>query len=462
MRSISAKLTIAFLTVSLVGTVLAAVFIQQRTLLIFDRFLFDQDRSDLVSVLTQHYANTGSWEEVDQISVQLAPWRHPMGRNEMKEGVPKQRPATNYSTVTLVGSDGVIVFGPAEHIGHHASTKDIDNGVPIEVDGQVVGWLLTGKLPAPWGPESPAGVFMRSINSSIVFSALIAVFMALVLGAVLARTLTRPIRELTDATQVVAQGDLGYQVEVHSHDELGQLASSFNLMSADLEKSTQTRRQMTADIAHDLRTPLSVILGYTEALHDGKLEGTPEVYDVMHKEAGHLSRLIDDLRTLSLAETGELPLTLQPLPPVSILDRIAEAFKHQAERSSISLEVKADEALPLIQVDPDRMSQVLGNLVANALRYTPEGGVVQLGAELTPDGSVELWVRDNGTGIDPVELPHIFDRFYRGDKSRLHNGEAGLGLTIAKSLVEAQGGNIIVESSLGQGTCFSMRFSGRE
>jgi signal transduction histidine kinase len=289
---------------------------------------------------------------------------------------------------------------------------------------------------------------------AITYSALGAIVIALLLGFLLARTLTRPIRELTAATQALAKGDLGQQVSVRTRDEMGQLAASFNQMSADLAHASQLRRQMTADIAHELRTPLSLILGYTESLSDGKLPATQETFDIMYDEAQHLSRLIDDLRTLSLADAGELPLNRRPVDPKALLERAALAYMPQAQRQGVAIELNASSDLPEAEADPGRIEQVLDNLVSNALRYTPSGGRVILSAD--GDGEqVFLRVQDTGVGIQLEELPYIFERFYRADKSRQrHAKESGLGLAIAKSIVEAHGGSVSVESILGEGTTF--------
>ncbi len=249
---------------------------------------------------------------------------------------------------------------------------------------------------------------------------------------------------------------MGYQVEVRSQDELGELAESFNLMSAELEHSNRLRRKMTADIAHDLRTPLSVIMGYTEALNDGKLEATPGMFDVLHTETQHLSRLVDDLKTLSLADAGELPLVTQRIAPEVLLKRTASAYRVQADGQEIAIQVEAAPGLPEIEVDVERMVQVLGNLMSNALRYTPAGGRITLTAGRSGE-QVWLSVVDNGEGIPPEDLPYIFERSYRGDKARQHpEGESGLGLSIAKSLVEAQGGTINAASEAGKGTTFTI------
>jgi signal transduction histidine kinase len=213
---------------------------------------------------------------------------------------------------------------------------------------------------------------------------------------------------------------------------------------------------MTADIAHEIRTPLSLIMGYTEALSDGKLSGNRQTFEVMHDEAQRLSRLVDDLRTLSLADAGELSLTRRPVSPEALLQQTASAYAAQAQEQRIALRVEADERLPDLEVDPDRLAQVLGNLLSNALRYTKENGQVLLQAR-SAGQAVILRVQDTGSGIPPEDLPHVFERLYRGEKSRHGSGESGLGLAIAKSIVEAHGGSISVESKLGVGTTFSVR-----
>ena len=180
---------------------------------------------------------------------------------------------------------------------------------------------------------------------------------------------------------------------------------------------TQARRQMTADIAHDLRSPLSVLSGYAEALSDGKLTGTSEIYDILHQETNHLSRLVEDLRLLSLADAGELQLLLQTISPQALLERTATRHAVAAQQHAIDLRVAVVSNLPEVDVDVERMSQVLDNLILNAFRYTPAGGEVVLAGDMA-EGQVRLQIRDSGSGISPEDLPHIFDRFYRGDKAR--------------------------------------------
>ena len=408
---------------------------------------------DLVEELTEYFQQKGSWDGINAILVQGDSRR--MGHRWLFP-----------APVTLIDAARMVIYGGRRYQRGEQLTQTVsDQGVPIDVDGETVGWLLFDSFgdSVPPAPESPESDFLERVNQAILWSAAGAIVIALFLGALLARTISRPVRELTAATQIVAQGELGHQVPVRSKDELGQLAASFNQMSADLAQSTALRRQMTADIAHELRTPLSVIRGYTEALSERKLEGTPETFDILHEETQHLSRLVDDLRTLSLADAGELPLTRRIAAPQALLERAASAYAVQAQRQKVSLQVEADQGLPEVEVDPDRMAQVLGNLVSNALRYTPAGGEILLSAYRCSErigdhlDTLRLGIRDTGAGIAPEDLPHIFDRFYRGGESRYkEQGESGLGLAIAKSLVEAHGGTISVESTLGEGTTFTI------
>jgi signal transduction histidine kinase len=217
---------------------------------------------------------------------------------------------------------------------------------------------------------------------------------------------------------------------------------------------------MTADIAHELRTPLTVIAGYIESMRDGVLAPSPDRLGVIYAEIEHLQRLVGDLRLLSQADAGELKLNRQPLPPLELLQQAAASFAHQAQQKGVRLHLSPNGPLAPIHVDETRMLQVLGNLLSNALRYTPPGGQVELRAASGAAGAgVTLSVQDTGPGIAPDDLPHIFNRFYRADPSRAEDsGASGLGLAIAKALVEAHGGALSAVSALGQGTTFTIHF----
>ncbi|MCL4560136.1 MAG: HAMP domain-containing histidine kinase [Chloroflexi bacterium] len=457
MRKIAVKLTLAFLLIGLTGAMLVAVILQLRTRFAFDQFISNRDQQSWAENLVEYYQSNGGWQGVaDHLSSVIGiPYINFASRRDFTH-------SGGLAPFTLVGPDHTILVSSSEsRLGATVADSDLQQAIPLIAGNQPVGWLILTPPSRQWISGSPEGIFLGTINSATLASAGVAALLALILGGLLAITLTRSLREMTEATNEFAQGKFGRQVKIRSKDELGKLASSFNKMSHDLALAAEQRRQMTADIAHDLRTPLSVLSGYAEALSDGKLPGSTEIYEVLYTETQHLSRLVEDLRMLSLVETGELPLIRQPTSPQALLERVAACHVATAQQKGVTLRVEAVEGLPQMSMDPERMAQVLNNLIGNALRYTPSGGEVTLGArQAAESGKVQLWVRDTGSGISPEDLPHVFDRFYRGDPARQQNGESGLGLAIARSIVEAHGGSLRVESASGQGATFTMEFEG--
>lgn len=447
MHSLSSKLTLAFLIVGLSGALLVAVFVGGLTRRQFDEFVVNRYRADVISAAAEYYASNDNWDGIQAVL--------------RRRGMPGNQAAPGGGNLPLAIADvdGRVVFSTVGRYRIGEAAADIIRGapgvLPVEVDGQTVGYLWFGdRRGVNSGRGSPEAQFLAGVDRAILWSAGAAAVLALLLAGVLAGTISRPVKELTDATQALASGELGYQVPVRTKDEIGQLANSFNRMSADLARSNKLRQQMTADIAHDLRTPLSVILGYSEALADEKLPGSPEVYDALYLQAQHLNRLIEDLRTLSLADAGQISLARRPVEPRDLLEHVALAYLPAAEARGITITVEGED-VPPINVDLDRLLQVLGNVVGNALRHTPDGGRIELSA-LHADDHVVLRVKDTGPGIPPEDLPYIFERFYRGDASRpLDDGSSGLGLAIARSLVEAHGGRITAEN-VPDGALFSI------
>jgi signal transduction histidine kinase len=464
LRSLTTKLILAFLLVSLTGAALAATFARWATSREFDRLVRDQTQASFVTQMAAYYQSNGSWTGVTS---NLPPRRGPLpqsspganpGGRQGPEG-PSQ-PAAPAEFVLLDQSRVVVVPAGGYQVGEHVPRVQQSREAPVEADGRIVGTVLATGRPIALDPKEQQ--YLTRTSQALMVASVISMLGALLLGAVLARTLTRPLRELTAATRAVATGRLGQQVPIRSRDELGDLAASFNQMSIDLAKSNELRAQMTADIAHDLRTPLTVIAGYIEALRDGVLQPTPDRFEAMNLEAQQLKRLVDDLRTLSLADAGELPLARQPTPPRALLERVAAAFSHRAEQARIALRIRADEPLPDLNVDPERVVQVLENLVSNAIRHTDQGGKIVLSARSTGT-DILLAVEDTGRGIAPEVLPHVFDRFYRGERARSSDGgESGLGLAIAKSIVEAHGGSITASSpGVSLGATFTVRLPSR-
>ena len=269
-----------------------------------------------------------------------------------------------------------------------------------------------------------------------------------------------PLASVMAAADAVAEGDLSVRVPGQGPGDFGRLARSFNRMTEELERADQQRRNLTADVAHELRTPLHIIQGNLEGLLDGVYEPTSEHINATLDETRLLARLVDDLRTLSLAEAGQLPLTWEPVDVAELLADVSTSFSGQAEAAGVDLRVEIEGGPSDLTITGDvgRLDQVLSNLMANALRYTPAGGAVTLRAEPV-EGGIRIVVRDTGEGIPPEDLPYIFDRFWRGDRSRSHAGGAGsgLGLAIARQLVQAHGGRIGVESEPGLGTAFTIK-----
>lgn len=426
------KLTLAFLLLSLIVIGLAVTLIWGLINYQFNQYLEVQRQNDFAVAAKNYYLENRTWDGVDNYlrEKQLLP--------PFDETNPPPQP------FVLVDTDRKVIIASAPYVvGEKVKQGTLDKGIPIESGGEVFGTVISTGQPLVRNPIDQK--YVDQINRGFWLAGIVGMLVALGFGLLLARSLTRPVRDLTTATRSMAQGQLEQQVPVRSGDELGELAQAFNQMSADLARANRSRKQMTADIAHDLRNPLTVLSGYLESLQDGKLKPTPERFAIMQAEVTHLQHLVEDLRTLSLADAGELKLHLEPTSIPELLERVAEAYRHQAEQQQIHLKVEIEPNLSEINIDSARMEQVLGNLVSNALRYTAADGEIRLEAKQL-NGSLSVSVIDNGSGIPAEILPHIFERSYRGDESRSGN-ESGLGLAIAKSIVKYHGGNIRAESN---------------
>jgi signal transduction histidine kinase len=299
-------------------------------------------------------------------------------------------------------------------------------------------------------------IFLRSLNRALLFVAVLAGAMTVVLSLVLSRHILGPVEALTAATRRVQRGDLSQRVSVQSKDEIGELATAFNAMAGGLQRLEELRRNMVTDVAHELRTPLSNVRGYLEAFRDGVMEPDSTNIDSVYEEAMLLNRLVDDLQELSLAEAGQLRLDRQAVSLSEVLTRSVEALQARAAARSVSLVASLPRDLPALDADPHRLAQILGNLLSNGLSHTPAGGEIRVTASAS-DGMISVVVSDTGQGIAGEDLPYIFERFYRVDPSRARStGGVGLGLAIAKQLVEAHGGSISVRSEPDQGTEFTL------
>jgi two-component system OmpR family sensor kinase/two-component system sensor histidine kinase BaeS len=410
--------------------------------------------------LAEYYAETNSWEGVDAILKSgLSPQelvgggenRGGQGRGNGAANAP-QGPGTNLfllgQRLILADANGIVVSDTTDElVGQPLPASDLEAGAAVMVNSVQVGTLLVTPESSV-ASDTLAEEFLSSVNRAIIGSAIISGGIALLIGGLLFFQIIRPLRKLNAAAAAVSSGDLKQRVEISSRDEVGELGTTFNQMAESLSRSEQQRQNFMADVAHELRTPLAAMQGTLEGIQDGILPMDETQVADLYAETMLLNRLVGDLRLLSLAETGQLELHRIIADPREVIDPIVERMKPQANQKNIRLTATYQEPLPRIRVDTDRIAQVLTNLIGNAIRYTPEGGEVTI--QISHDrqrNQVVVSVTDTGSGIEPQDLPFIFDRFYRADKSRARSsGGSGLGLAIVRQLVEAHGGNIIAES----------------
>ena len=458
--SITLKLALAFIAVSLLtGLALAFIF---RSLISdnFERYVLDQQSQTKLILVEAFYAQNGSWEGVDQVlsseNVMIMGGRgsgrgQGQGGNQTQPGM-----QAGQRSFGLADANGVVLVAAEElsPTGSKLTPEQLESGVPVLFKGERVGTLLSSRLLSYSGLEQ---TFLDQVNRGLLWTLLAAVLVVSLLSLLVSGSFTRPIKALTAASRNLAEGKRMQLVEVNSSDELGELGTSFNRMSLEIENAERLRKQMTADVAHDLRTPLTVIGGYVEAARDGALELTPERLDVLGLEVNRLNRLVSDLRTMSQSDSGELLISREAVEPMGLLTKISEVFRLQAEQKGINLTVRTAEELPRFYGDEGRLMQVFENVVANAIRHTPTGGKIALGVTQTVENRALLFtVTDSGEGIPAEELPLIFERFHRVDKSRhADSNQSGLGLAIARAIVEAHGGKIWAESTAGIGTTIS-------
>ena len=364
--------------------------------------------------------------------------------------------------VILTNAEGVVVADTHRLMMGRRLRSRIASRVTFPVSGPegYLGTVMVNPdLPAAPPPAGVAPVEQSgpSLNMLLVLSGLLAVAVALVLTFFLSRRVVAPVESLAKVARLVAQRDFSTRAEVGSRDEVGELARRFNDMVGELERTEELRRNMVADLAHELRTPLTNIRGYIEGISDGVIPADPETLDSMQGEVVLLTRLIEDLQDLALAESGRLQLHVDECDLSQLAQNAVAAFQQQAQVKNISLHAKVSGPV-VLQGDAGRISQITRNLLSNAIAYTPSHGQVDIESRIDGDDAV-LLIKDDGPGIPAADLPYVFERFYRVDKSRSrYTGGIGLGLTIARRLVEAHGGEISVASEEGRGAEFRVVF----
>jgi two-component system OmpR family sensor kinase len=465
MRSLNWKLGGALLFVVVVTVALMAYLTNANTASEFRLFISGENSTriqNLTDNLEQIYSNDDSWDDIqNSLSILLK------AANER----------------LLVADAGGVIVGDTgdDWLGRDTDQMGLENGTAVTVSSGKVGefYLLTSGSGSGMGHMGMGGQggqggqgttvltvaeedFLEQINSSLWTTTLIAAAVAIVLGFVLTRQFTRPINALAAGARHIADGDLGFRVQIKSSDEIGDLAYSFNNMASNLEKSEQARRRLVADIVHEVRTPLTIIEGTVEGIADGVFPPDSEHLDSIREQTVLLNRLVGDLRELSLAETGQLKLKPAPTNMAELVRRKLSQIELRAQENNIRVTLQAGKDIPDVKVDPVRMDQVISNLLTNAVRHTPDSGSITVSIRAVPEADSHLnrpylavSIANTGEGIAAEHLPHIFDRFYRAEPSRARSeGGSGLGLAIVKQLVEAHDGKVWAESSPGEGSTF--------
>lgn len=458
MNSLRIKLLVGFVVVAAAAVVVVAVVATQSTNSAFVDYVRQGQTQRLLRLQTQlvdYYARNQSWANVQGLLESSVGGFGRMG-GMMGQGMGAGAMMEQQATIVADAQGAIVASIGVQRNNARLSAREMSAALPIQVDGRIAGYVL-GQGQGLSTFSALEQDFVASVNRGLLLASLIAGILAVAASLLIARRLTAPVVSMTQAAQALARGDLSQRVDQSSGDEIGRLASAFNSMAASLGRAEQLRRNLVADVAHELRTPIAVLQADLEALQDGVYKPDAPRLAALREEVDLLGRLVADLQELSLAEAGQLKLERQPSDLLQICRQTVAVMEPQAAQRGVTLALSLGQTEAISVVDSGRIAQALRNLIANALRYTPAAGSVTVSCRAEGADNL-LCVRDTGSGINPEDLPHIFDRFYRGEKSRARaTGGAGLGLAIVRQLVEAHGGVVWAESTPGQGSAFYVR-----
>lgn len=416
---------------------------------------------DTVDNLEAYYEQHGSWTGVESILADQIPSTTMMENGipgvgkEMEDGLgPGRR-----EPFILTDTDLVVIWSANEgKIGQKVTDQTKNNALELTTStGNTIGYLfVSGRSVLQASEVSP---LLSSLRNTLIRVSLIAVFMAILFAILFTNRLTKPINDLTNAARTLSQGDLSVRVNETGKDEIAILGSSFNEMADSLQKSEERKKAMTADIAHELRSPLAVQRAHIEAMQDGIVPLTVESLQTVLDQTLFLTRLVDDLRTLALVDAGELPLEKNEIDFIELVQQVVERFQPKAAQQHIDLHIAEITCCKdaILFADSDRIMQIFGNLISNAMHHTPENGKILLSV-FEDDLAIYCSVKDSGYGIEEADLPHLFERFYRGDKSRNHEfSSSGLGLSIARHLAKVHGGDLTAANDEAGGAVFTLK-----
>ena len=468
MRSLTWKLALAFGLVTLLAVSGVGILARRAAVTELDTYVTQAGvarAEEFAPIFAGYYAESGNWNDVQEtvaiVMSAIGPGRGMMGAGKggqhLQSGEGQAAGPTGYEII-VADSQGIVIAysGDQREPGQLLNEQELAAGVPILVAGEKVGTVLVLTMASEVN-QRLANQFQQSVGNSVLTAGIIVGVLALIVALVLSMQILAPLRKLTAAARQIARGDLSQRVQVRGTDEVGALAETFNGMAESLQNQQELRRRLMADVAHELRTPLSVIRGNLEALLDGVHPLTEEHIASVLDEALLLGRLTEDLRELALAEAGQLTMHREPVDLADIVRRIEAGLEPIMLEHALKLEVDMPDILPLADADPLRVSQIFHNLLSNAIRHTPAGGTLRIAARKSAlSDTISIEVEDTGAGIDPDTLPHLFERFHKGGAARRHEyGGTGLGLSIVKQYVEAHGGQISVSSQAGGGTRFT-------
>ncbi|RPI27020.1 MAG: HAMP domain-containing protein [Chloroflexota bacterium] len=444
------RLILSFVLVGLVSILSVVLIVSLSTAREVHTFMFGGGMTgidELVGTLEDYYSQHQTWQGVDTLMTNSP--HGMMGRGGMG-GMMNQR-------LRLADAQGNLVFDTQNpRSAGSLDGEEIQAAIPITYERRTVGYLLA-EGGANFGPQDQTNL-LRRLTRAAQTAALLSGGLSLLLAFLLADRLARPVQDLTGAAQSLAAGDLSRRVPVRGDRELATLGKAFNHMAESLQQAEQSRRDMTADIAHELRTPLAVQRAHLEAIQDGVYPLSIENLDPILEQNHLLTRLVDDLRTLALAEAGRLALDLTQVDFAALVRRVVERFQPQTNSRQVEIHLtEPGVPLPEIRGDPARIEQIITNLLTNGIRYTPAGGSIEISLDGQVSDHVQLTVHDSGPGISPEALPHIFERFYRADPSRSREaGGTGIGLAIALQLAQAHGGTLSASNHPKGGAVFTL------
>lgn len=460
------RLLLSFTLVALISVIGVVIFARQGAAVTVRSFMYRGSMigsDDLVDALQDYYAQNGSWDGAERL---LGGVGRGQGQGQ-GQGMHGQGSGMMMGQrLRLADANGQVVVDTSGASTGMLTRAEKAAAFELKVDGRIVGYLSwQGGMAFSAADEN---FLLNRLTRAAITAGLIAAGLSLLLALLLSYTLMRPVRDLTQAARRLGERDLMQRVRVSGNDELAELARTFNRMADSLQQAEDSRRALTADIAHELRTPLAVQRANLEAMQDGVYPLTPDNLAPVLEQNRLLTRLVDDLRTLALAESGQLTLERTPTDLTLLVERLVERFQPQAVARKISLEVHRNpegKSPMILHVDPQRIEQILSNLISNALRFTPDGGKIAVHLEILSAGmrvggtlpAVQISVQDSGPGIPPEALPRVFERFYRADRSRSRSeGGSGLGLAIARQLAEAHGGSLTAANHPQGGAVFTL------